>query len=77
VPRQITTGGRPKLVGITKRGSKYLRKMLIQGARAAVPTLKASDSKSAHGFAGCWPALTATPPWLRSSARWLASPGPC
>jgi transposase len=40
VPRQVTTGGRPKLVGITKRGSKYLRKMLIQGARAALPTLR-------------------------------------
>ncbi|CAB4326880.1 hypothetical protein BCH_02247 [Brucella sp. 191011898] len=25
-PRQATTGGRPKLLGITKRGSKYLRK---------------------------------------------------
>src|SRR5215204_6052008 len=33
VPRQVTTGGKPRLVGITKRGSKYLRKMLIQGAR--------------------------------------------
>ena len=33
VPRQATTGGRPKLPGITKRGSRYLRKMLIQGAR--------------------------------------------
>jgi len=39
VPRQVTTGGRPKLLGITKRGSKYLRKLLIQGARAAMPTL--------------------------------------
>jgi len=45
VPRQITTGGRPKLVGITKRGSKYLRKMLIQGARAAMPTLRTGDTK--------------------------------
>ena len=45
VPRQITTGCKPKLVGITKRGSKYLRKMLIQGARAAMPTLRASDTK--------------------------------
>jgi transposase len=45
VPRQVTTGGKPKLVGITKRGSKYLRKMLIQGARAAMPTLRASDTK--------------------------------
>jgi transposase len=39
VPRQATTGGKPRLLGITKRGSKYLRKMLIQGARAALPTL--------------------------------------
>ena len=39
VPRQVTTGGKPRLLGITKRGSKYLRKMLIQGARAALPTL--------------------------------------
>ena len=31
VPRQVTTGGKPRLFGITKRGSKYLRKMLIQG----------------------------------------------
>jgi transposase len=45
VPRQITTGGRPRLFGITKRGSKYLRKMLIQGARAAMPTLQKSSGQ--------------------------------
>jgi transposase len=39
VPRQVTTGGKPKLLGITKRGSTYLRKLIIQGARAALPTL--------------------------------------
>ena len=39
VPRQATTGGKPKLLGITKRGSKYLRKQLIQGAQAAMPSL--------------------------------------
>jgi transposase len=39
VPRQITTGGRPRLVGITKRGNKYLRKLLIHGARAVLPAL--------------------------------------
>jgi transposase len=38
-PRQATTGGKPKLLGITKRGSKYLRKLLSQGARAALPGL--------------------------------------
>jgi transposase len=42
VPRQATTGGKPKLLGITKRGSKYLRKLLIQGARAALPGLAKS-----------------------------------
>jgi hypothetical protein len=26
VPRQATTGGKPKLLGITKRGSRYLRR---------------------------------------------------
>lgn len=44
VPRQMTTGGKPCLLGITKRGSKYLRKMLIQGARAALPTLSRSNT---------------------------------
>jgi len=44
VPRQVTTGGRPKLMGITKRGSRYLRKMLIQGARAAMPSLARSPT---------------------------------
>ena len=39
VPRQMTTGGKPRLLGISKRGNGYLRKMLIHGARAALPTL--------------------------------------
>jgi transposase len=45
VPRQATTGGKPRLLGITKRGSSYLRKMLIQGARAAMPSLRKSDTQ--------------------------------
>jgi transposase len=45
VPRQETTGGKPWLLGITKRGSKYLRKMLIQGARSAMPNLSKSDTR--------------------------------
>ncbi len=42
VPRQITTGGKPRLVGITKRGNAYLRTLLIHGARSALPGLSAS-----------------------------------
>jgi transposase len=39
VPRQMTTGGKPKLLGISKRGNTYLRMLLIHGARAALPSL--------------------------------------
>jgi transposase len=42
VPRQMTTGGKPKLLGISKRGNKYLRKLLVHGARAALPSLSTS-----------------------------------
>jgi len=34
VPRQHSTGGAPRLMGITKRGNSYLRRLFIQGARA-------------------------------------------
>lgn len=44
VPRQATTGGRPKLFGISKRGNKYLRTLLIHGARAALPYLAERDT---------------------------------
>ena len=43
VPRQATTGGKPRLLGISKRGSRYLRKLLIQGARSAMPTLRKTN----------------------------------
>jgi len=44
VPRQFTTGGKPKLLGISKRGNKYLRKQLIHGARAALPYIAERDT---------------------------------
>jgi transposase len=39
VPRQHTTGGKPKLLGISKRGNAYLRQLFIHGARAALASL--------------------------------------
>jgi transposase len=36
VPRESSTGGKQKLLGISKRGNPYLRKLLIQGARAVM-----------------------------------------
>jgi transposase len=43
VPKQISTGGRTILGGITKRGNRYLRTLFIQGA---------SRSRPKHGFGG-------------------------
>jgi transposase len=40
VPRQYSTGGKTRLLGISKRGNVYLRKVLIHGARAAVLRMK-------------------------------------
>jgi transposase len=34
VPRQCSTGGTTRLLGISKRGNRYLRRLLIQGARS-------------------------------------------
>lgn len=36
VPRQATTGGKPTLLGISKRGNSYLRKLIIHGARSCL-----------------------------------------
>ena len=44
VPRQFTTGGKPKVLGISKRGNRYLRRQLIHGARAALPYVAERDT---------------------------------
>ena len=36
VPKQHSTGGKTKLLGISKRGDRYLRTLLIHGGRAVI-----------------------------------------
>ena len=49
VPRQHSTGGRPQLLGISKRGDRYLRALLIHGARSALQKVaRYQDRRS------CW-----------------------
>ena len=36
VPKQHSTGGKEKLLGISKRGDSYLRTLLVHGARAVI-----------------------------------------
>lgn len=43
VPRQHSTGGRDVLLGISKRGNRYLRRILIHGARSVVGLAKHRD----------------------------------
>lgn len=40
VPRQHSTGGKERLLGISKRGDTYLRTLLIHGARSVLVSLK-------------------------------------
>jgi len=40
VPKQRSTGGRPTLLGINKRGNSYIRKTLVHGARSLVHMLR-------------------------------------
>ena len=43
VPRHRGTGGRVRTLGISKRGDRYLRTLLIHGARTALTNSKAPD----------------------------------
>lgn len=36
VPRQHSSGGKPKLLGMSKRGDAYLRTLLIHGAQSVI-----------------------------------------
>lgn len=45
VPRQCSTGGKPRLLGISKRGNVYLRTLLIHGARAVLYRVKSDNDK--------------------------------
>ena len=36
VPREYSTGGKQKLLGISKRGNSYLRRLFVQGARVVM-----------------------------------------
>ncbi|MCP3870338.1 MAG: IS110 family transposase [Gammaproteobacteria bacterium] len=46
VPRQHTTGGKPRLLGISKRGDKYIRTLLIQGARSVTGRVEGKTIRS-------------------------------
>jgi transposase len=48
VPKQHSSGGKQRLLGISKRGDRYLRCLLIHGARAAITHSKNLPDKKAE-----------------------------
>ena len=51
-PRQHSSGGKDRLLGISKRGDVYLRSMLIHGARAVVSQAKHRDDRLSRWVIG-------------------------
>lgn len=48
VPKQHSSGGKPKLSGITKRGDCYLRQLLVHGARSYIQYVNKRKYSSAY-----------------------------
>jgi len=51
-PKHHGTGGKERLLGISKRGDSYLRQLLVHGARAAVRTAKGKDDRLSRWIQG-------------------------
>ena len=45
MPRQNSTGGKTILLGISKRGNPYIRRLIIHGARSCVAHLNRERDK--------------------------------
>ena len=44
-PRQHSSGGKERLLGISKRGDAHLRTLLIHGARSVIRTARDKDDR--------------------------------
>ncbi len=76
VPREDSTGGKHRLGPISKRGDRYLRRILVVGA-VAVPGMRARTLRSTLGSRGF--SLANRSRWWRwrLPTRWHAPPGRC
>lgn len=60
VPRQHSSGGKPTLLGISKRGDIYLRTLLIHGARSVIRVLEHKVIRRMSGSSVSWAGGTRT-----------------
>jgi transposase len=54
VPRQHSTGGKSRMFGITKRGDRTVRTLLIHGARAVLRSMKMGYTPLGDGGMTAW-----------------------
>ena len=54
VPREHSTGGKHRLLGISKRGDPYLRTLLVQGGFAVLFAVSKGYSTLGHGKQAAW-----------------------
>jgi transposase len=47
-PKQHSSGGKDRLLGISKRGDAHLRSLLIHGARSVIRTAKTREDRLSH-----------------------------
>src|SRR5262249_59457103 len=52
VPRQYTTGGKPRLGGIGRRANHYLRRQMIHGARSVMLRVAKHDNRRSQWLKG-------------------------
>ena len=52
VPQQHSTGGQTRLLGLSKRGESYVRKLLIHGARATLRWVKLKTDERSRWIRG-------------------------
>jgi len=76
-PRQMTTGGKSRLLGISKRANRYLRKNLIHGARAVLPYLVERKTRLGRWARGLLARAPKNIPVVVLAISWRASPGRC
>ena len=79
VPRQSSSGGKERLLGISKRGDGYLRSLLIHGARAVIHhirrRLKAGRPGGNPWWSSCYSAVMSMRWRLRWPIKWHELPG--
>lgn len=70
-PREHSSGGKTRLLGISKRGDSYLRKLLVHGARAVVRSHKPENNRWLTALLGRRPRNVAVVALAQRNARIL------